>query len=191
MCPICPLRGEVLKEEFSQCLTIITDDSLVRICTKAILLIQNVGEGLKVISTSLLELLIEFRSPVCTIHLIGIIEESVWEWHILPCKSIIKMSKIARNCISVKMIYHETFSTRSSSFHLLTCSAKCGILLFIKHNSACSIFLADPRTTERPSCSCGHTCLYPQLPSTSLHIHGTFRLCGTCMQVRDYLIEHE
>ena len=168
--PISPLRGEILKQQFSKRLSVVADDAPLTVCAQRILRVQQICERFEVISSSLLKLLIEFRCPVSTIHLIGVIEHGIWESHALIGKSSVEAFEISRHRPTVEVVNDKTFASRSSPLHLLLRAPYAMVILLIENQFASSILLTHERPSERPSCASSHIHFHAELLAPRLNI---------------------
>ena len=95
--------------------------------------------------------------------------------------------KIMSDGITVKMVYHKTFSSWGCTFHFLSCTPDGGIVGGIKNEFASGFLLRDKRTTKGPSCACCHIGLNAQLSTSVFHIfehpHPTGRKIGNVVGI--------
>ena len=116
VCPFGPLFGEVMEQHVAQGFTVIAYHHSIAIQELRELILQF-------ISVIFLEFCQEGRSPVGAIHLVAVIEEGMRIWSLRCYEGAVDVLQIISHGSRVEVVDYIAFSSRSSTFHLLSGTA--------------------------------------------------------------------
>ena len=114
-----PLVDVVFQKQLSQGLPIVYEHFVAGVFLVAKQLEQVF---LELVSPAFLKLLEQLWRPVGLVNLILVVEERVRIWRAALVESIFKPLQVVGNSVVVEVVYHVTFATGCSPFHLLTCA---------------------------------------------------------------------
>lgn len=85
-------------------------------------------------------------------------------------KGGVETFEVVSHGVFIEMVNHKPFTTRGSTFHLLSCATDGGFTVGIKNELASGFFLRHQGASERPPRPCGHIGFDVQFFTSGLHI---------------------